>query len=373
MRIRTAPPSSPAATLLAPAAGARAALAALALVAAAGCAGAQKKDAVVWPPPPDVARIEYVESISGTQGFSRSFWVRARRALFGRGDEISLNNPMALALSPDDRRLYVSCPTAGSVVEIDLVGRSVRRIARAEGHRPAQPFGLAVDAAGNLFVADAAQRVVLVYAPDGTFVREIGRGRLERPTGLAIDRTRAVLYVVEGGARESERHLVEVFTLDGGHVRTVGGPGSAPGRFLFPSHVAVAPGGELFVADTLNSRVQVFDPAGELVTLFGTLGSQPGAFGKVKGLAFDAFGNLHAVDGQNATVQIFNAQHQVLLEYGGRSPRVEFMELPTGIAVGSRNDIYVADYTGNRVNHYRLVNTTAQDSAAVQASVDAAR
>ncbi|WP_242343969.1 NHL repeat-containing protein [Anaeromyxobacter terrae] len=373
MSTRTASPSLPPAAL-AGAARRRAALAAAHHAAATGSAGAQRNaDTRVWPPPPDKARIEYVETISGTEGFSRSFWSKARRALFGRGDEISLKNPMALALSPDDRRLYVSCPMAGSVVELDLVERSVRGVASADGHRPAQPFGLAVDAAGDLFVADAAQRTVLVYAAGGAFLREIGRGLLERPTGLAIDRTRGLLYVVEGGSRESERHLVEVFALDGRHLRTIGGPGSAPGRFLFPSHAAVDAGGNLYVSDTLNSRVQVFDPAGELVTAFGTLGSAPGSFGKVKGIAFDAFGNLHAADGQNATVQIFNAQHRVLLEYGGRGGRVEFMELPTGVAVSSGNDIFVADYTGNRVNHYRLVNTAAQDSSVVAGAADAPR
>jgi DNA-binding beta-propeller fold protein YncE len=225
-----------------------------------------------------------------------------------------------------------------------------------------QPSGLAVDGNGDLYVADPGSRTVIAYSQKGEWLRTIGKGRLERPFGLAIDRRRKLLYVVDGGSRTSTRHLVEVFAPDGRHLRTIGTSGNAPGEFAFPSYAAVSPQGNLYVADTLNSRVQVFDPEGNLVTFFGGIGSGPGEFGKVKGLAFDTFGNLHAVDGLHSYVQMFNSKHRVLMGYGeaGREPGL--MSLPNGIAIDSKNNIYVADFMNNVVNQYEMYNTTASDS-----------
>lgn len=340
-------------------------LAGLAL-ALAGCAGAQKPKGseFVWPLPPDKPRVKHVRSFSGQNDFATSGWARFRRALTGSDRGLSLLNPVAVALSPDEQRLYVSCPGKGYVLVFDREAGSVRQFPFQEGYEPKSPYGLATDSDGALFVSDSGGGAVRVYARDGKFLRQIGRGLVERPVGIAIDRRRRLVYVVDGGNRNSTRHLVEAFAPDGRHVRTFGTSGSGPAQFLFPTNVAVAPDGNVYVADTLNSRIQVFDPEGTLVTMFGFLGDVPGAFGKVKGLAFDAFGNLHVVDGQNIYVQIFNSKHQTLMAYGGFGGDPALMQLPNGIAIDSRNMIFVADFAANQVKQYELIDTTAEDSLA---------
>ncbi len=334
----------------------------LALAAMAGCAGAKPPPHVVWPPPPDVPRIKFVRTLSSSadveSGFRR-FW----RGVTGT-KPLGLLNPSYLALSPDEQRLYVACGGAKNVVVFDFQSGKVTRAAEVEGHKPTAPWGIALDGDENLYVGDQVERVVWVYSRSGSFLRQIGSGKFERPAGLAFDRKRQLLYVVDGSSGSSRNHGVEVFAPDGRHLRTIGKRGEGPGEFNFPSYAAVARDGNLYVADTGNFRIEVFDPEGGFVTMMGSVGETMGQFGKTKGMAFDAFDNVYVVDGQVGVVQMFNARLQPLMYFGGVANVPGFMQVPTGIAIDSKNNIYVADYGMNHVSQYTLINTTAADSQA---------
>jgi sugar lactone lactonase YvrE len=333
---------------------------------AAGCASAPPKpsDAWAWPPPPDPPRVKYVRTIRSPADLEpRSAWERFKRLFVGADGLLTVFNPTAVALSPDETLLYVACTSTGRVLELNLLEGSVRPVAHEEGHAPSQPLGLATDADGNLYVADTIQHVVWVYAPTGGFLRELGRKVLERPVGLAIDRRRQVLYVSDGGRADDGHHQIEVFALDGRHLRTIGTRGPGAGQFNFPSYLAVAPDGTLFVGDSLNFRIQMFDPQGTLVGMFGSPGSDVGGFNKMKGLAFDAVGLLHVADAGNSFVQIFNQKQQLLMKYGDPGSRDELMASPNGIAIDSKNNIYVADLMNNRVNQYALVDASDPEGA----------
>ncbi len=329
---------------------------------ASGCASANKPPRIVWPFPPDTPRIEYKRTLKSSldveSGFRR-FW----SALSGKS-ALRLENPTSLAFSPDEKRLYVACSPKGYVVYFDFETGTMRRAADIEGRRPRTPFGLAVDGEGNLYVSDQGDKLVWVYSADGKFLREIGRGMFDRPAGIAFDRRRQLLYVVDGSNGGSRRHRVEVFAPDGRHIRTIGTRGSNPGEFNFPSHVTVAPDGKVYVADTLNFRIQVFDAEGTFQTMFGEGGDAPGQFGKIKGIAFDTFGNLYVVDGQVGVVQMFNSRFQPLMFFGGVINSPQFMWVPNAIVIDSKNRIFVSDFGFSQVNEYALINTTAADSEA---------
>ena len=338
----------------------------LALTAAlgAGCATTPKAPVqeIVWPLPPDPPKVRWVRSLVSEQDLGGGTGRAFRRFLVPERPEDRIDSPTGLALSPDGKRLYVACGPRARVLELDLAEAQLRKVADAEGFRPGMPFDVAVDADDHLYVSDSAKGLVWVYDRQGAFLRHVGKGVLERPTGLALDRKRRVLYVVEGGEAKGQNHQVEAFALDGTHLRTIGSRGGAPGQFNFPARAAVDADGNLFVADTLNFRVQVFDPTGVLITTFGGQGSAPGQFLKVKGLAFDSFGNLHAVDSEQSLVQILNSRRQPLMAYGGRGYRPELMLVPSPIVIDDQNNIFVADYAASRVNQYQLFNVTKEES-----------
>lgn len=343
----------------------RGALAA-ALLAAAGCATTRApKDLPSWPPAPEKARIRFVRSFATEDDLSKGAWRSFVRAVIPPSPSAVVKQPTGLALSPDEKVLYIACSSAGTVLRADLAAGKLTVVGDEKGHRPARPFGVAVDGEGNLFVSDSSQNVVVVYGPDGKFLRTIASDRLDKPTGIAIDRRRQLLYAVSGVHVKSESHRVEVFSLAGNHLRTIGTRGEKGGEFNFPTNMTVAKDGTLHVVDMLNFRVQLFDPEGRLVSMFGTLGAGgPGSFDKAKSVAIDAFGNIYVVDSQAAHVQMFNSKFQVLMAFGGRLNLPGFFLTPTAIAIDSRNTIYVAEFFGGWVAEYRLVDTKPEDSFA---------
>jgi sugar lactone lactonase YvrE len=140
------------------------------------------------------------------------------------------------------------------------------------------PRALAVDAAGNLYVADDNNDRVRRIDPAGTITTVAGVGttgysgddgpataaQLNRPRGVAVD-SAGVLYVADSG-----NHVVRmvdpagtVTTVVGNGRRGFGGDGgpAADGRIFSPRGVALGPGGELFIADSGNDRVRRITPA----------------------------------------------------------------------------------------------------------------
>jgi DNA-binding beta-propeller fold protein YncE len=171
------------------------------------------------------------------------------------------------------------------------------------------------------------------------------------------------MYVADPSHQKSEEHFVRIFDLEGKYLGNVGqGRGLAAGQLLFPTYLTLGPDGNLFVSDTMNSRVSVFDGEGNFVRTIGERGDGFGQFDKPKGLAFDSFGNLYVVDSSWSNVQIFGPEDDILLYFGGRGGYPGLLRNPTAIAVApAQNIIYVGDYLNHRVVVYRLVNTESGD------------
>lgn len=335
-------------------------LALLALVS--GCAAKQPPPVVVWPDPPEVARIRFEKAYMSEDDLEPSFWTRVGRTLTGAASGVRIVQPTGVAVSKGDTHLVVASSAFSALVYIDLVELRMRPC-EIRGVAPTRPFAVAMDGEDNIYVTDQASQSVVVLDPTcTTILRRFGDRTLTRPTGIAVDRKRQLVYVLDGANRNSDRHDLEVFREDGTHVRTIGRRGSGEGEFFFPYGVAVSSDGSVAVSDSLNFRVQLFGPDGSFKAAFGKAGTGYGMFGRLKGVAFDAFDNLHVADGEFALVQIFNARNEPLMLYGGRAPYLEYMEMPTAIAIGSRNDIYVADFTIGAIKKYRMINTSKEDA-----------
>lgn len=333
-------------------------LAALAI----GCGHAQKTKDVVWPPPPEVARVKFAFSFAADADLDTSGWAAFTRFLFG-DKGIALTHPMGLAVSRDGQRLYIADFEGHQVLLADFKKKSLDRFSRQEYF--AAPFNVALDEDENVYVADSALRRVLVFNKTGERLLVFGK-ELVRPTGLALDQKRKILYVADPANVESQEHRVRAYSLDGKYLRDVGGGrGPAEGQFHFPVYLALDGAGNLYVADTMNFRVQVFDPEGRVIQTHGEAGVGVGAFSRMKGMAFDGFGNLYVVDADASVVQMFNPKFEPLMYFGGYVPLVEYLQSPTCIAIDPRNNrIYVCNVQYARINVYDLVNTKAGDSVA---------
>ncbi len=340
-----------------------AAMTAIGMLALAGCATPPpvEETKLVWPAPPLAARIRFVRSITSEQDLKADTTFRQTLASFLTGEKIPegrIAEPMGLAISDDGERLYVSDLLQHTVFTFNFRTRTLSQI---EGI--GSPASIALDAHENLYVVDTEKKSIGVFGRDGKFIRDIADPSIERPIGIAIDRPNARIYLVDTGTRESKEQNVKIFSLEGKKIGAIGGaPGGDFGQFSYPTMAAVDDKGNVYVSDTLNSRVQKFDAKGNFVTSFGQLGSSWGEFDKPKGVALDGFGNLYVVDSGWSNVQIFNPKGQVLLFFGGRGPIPGMMKNPISIAIDKQNHIYVGDYLNHRIGVYELVNTSAEDS-----------
>jgi DNA-binding beta-propeller fold protein YncE len=331
-----------------------------------GCATAPKQEEVrlVWPPPPLKPRIEFVRSIVSDTNLGRDTTFTEQLVNFLAGGTRPVNRvvePMGIAVSDDGQRLYVSDFGQLEVFIFDFGNKQFRKIGTEQ--KLARPVGIALDSDERLYVVEQEKKRVSVFGRDGKHIRFITDQSVERPAGIAIDRRRGRIYMADTGHSKSVEHTVKIFDMSGQLVGRLGHDrGEAPGQFLFPTYVAVDQASNVYVTDTLNSRVQMFSPDGTYVKSFGQRGNAWGMFDKPKGVALDSFGNVYVADSGWSNVQIFNPKGQVLLFFGGRGPIPGMLKNPTAIAIDGQNQIYVADYLNHRVEQYRLVNTTAQDS-----------
>ena len=268
---------------------------------------------------------------------------------------------MGLAVSANGERLYVSDIAQGAVFVFDFPSKKFTKI--GAGERLAQPVGIALDADENLYVVEQVKKGVTVFNREGKRLRFITHESLERPTGVAVDSVRGKVYVADTAHTKSTRHTVKIFGLDGALLGEIGAErGNGPGKFSFPTYVSLDTNGNLYVTDTLNSRVQMFDAEGKYVKSFGSRGDGWGMFDKPKGVAVDSFGNVYIADSGWSNVQIFNPKGEVLMFFGGRGPIPGMLKNPTDVVIDKQNRIYVGDFLNHRVEMYRLVNTTATDS-----------
>ena len=246
--------------------------------------------------------------------------------------------------------------------------------------RFSNPYGVAVDGDGNLYVTERENHTIRKVTPAGvvtTFAGSAGSygstdgtgaaARFWQPRGVAVDGDGNV-YVADT-ANHTIRKITPagvVTTLAG----TAGSYGSTDGTGAAASFnesigVAVDGDGNLFVADTSNHAIRKVTPAGEVTTLAGSAGSSGSAdgtgaaasFSQPAGVAVDGDGNLYVTDAGNRTIRKVTPAGEVTTLAGsagssgsvnGIGPAARF-SFPTGVVVDGDGNLYVIDNSGSTI------------------------
>jgi DNA-binding beta-propeller fold protein YncE len=231
--------------------------------------------------------------------------------------------------------VFVFDPNAGALMVWDKAEGLANFIA---------PVGIAIGPGEQVLVADAELGIVARLDANGNPGASLGRGVLKRPTGLAYDPDSGHVFVADTYA-----HDIKVFDSGGRLVRVIGRHGEGDGEFNFPTHLAFARG-QLYVTDTMNSRIQVFSRDGiELRLKFGLRGLYVGNLVRPKGVAVDSEGNIYVIESYYDRLLVFNRHGAFLMAIGGAGRQIEIPGLPAGVWVDSRNRVFVADMFNGRI------------------------
>lgn len=321
----------------------------------------QKKDnskrELVFPSPPDDPRFVYERTIYGSADVQAAKSdSEMRRILTGQAENTELmGKPYAIAVHRG--RIFVSDSADRFVKVFDVPEGRYFKIGDDENGTLVKPLGLDVDGAGNVYVADATSKVVLVYNRDGKFLRKIGGPKaFDRLSSVTVDAAGQRVLVVDIGGVSSDQHRVRVFdAVNGNHLFDIGKRGSGGGEFNLPRDAAIGKNGQIYVVDGGNFRVQVFDRNGRYLQSFGSVGKQLGNFARPKEIAADRDGNVYVIDTAFGNFQIFSGDGDLLMFVGERSEAdgpARYM-LPSGIYVDEDGRVYVVDQWFKKIDIFR--------------------
>lgn len=316
----------------------------------------------VWPVPPEKARYRYMGQLTGEDNF-RSENAEARNAagnfldwlvglVSNTSTPVVLQRPQS-GMVDAEGRVFVTDVGRGGVYVFDRTAGKLDVWERASPSvRFETPIGIAAGAQGEVLVADAELHGVFRLDSKGNPLGEFGRELLKRPTGLARDAQRGVVYVADTNA-----HDIKVFGDDGKLLEIIGRRGEKDGEFNFPTHLTFA-AGKLYVADTLNSRIQIFDQDHKWLGKFGQLGLYIGNLVRPKGVAVDGDNNIYVIESLYDNLLVFNGDGQTLMALGGGGKEIGQFYLPSGVWIDVHNQVYVADMFNGRVTVLQYLGGT---------------
>lgn len=336
---------------------------------------------LVWPSPPNVARVHWVDYFAGQKidyapaanAKPKATWMD--RLAGGQSDQEKFNaktypwqmiGPYGIAV--DSKGLvYVADQKVGAVFIFNPETHETQLIRNGyEAH-----FGwinsLAIDDDDRLFVSDGKMHHVLIFNAKHEVDSQITEGLVD-PVGLAIDTNNRFLYVVD--TQQDQVLVYDADTLK--LLRRMGTGGknhflTSPGDFAAPQGVALDKDGNVYVTDTLNDRVEIFDADGTFISSFGKPGDGPGSFARPKGIAIDSNGHIWVADEMQDRLQVFNKEGKLLTWIGmghGELPG-QFKAL-VGVAIDKQNRVFTTEQYPGRLQMFRYV--TDEEAAAEKAT-----
>jgi len=251
----------------------------------------------------------------------------------------------------------------GTVLVADKTGR-IQRLS-PEGHcigviqmpliELGKPTGISVHEDGRLFVADTHYHRVVIFSREGRIIGEFGKYGQENgcfiyPTDVAFAPDGRI-FVSEYGGNDR----ISIFTGDGQFISFFGSPGMERGQFSRPAAMCIdASRGRLYVADACNHRIAVYNLDGQLTGYLGSAGRDRGQLRYPYGLSLLADGTIVVSEYGNNRIQVFDPQGQSLGVYGRPGRERGELACPWGIAVDSHRRAWIVDSGNNRIQVWQL-------------------
>lgn len=271
------------------------------------------------------------------------------------------NNPKNIAIDPRGN-LYVADSDNGRIQKFDASGKFLLQWGTKSPENQIgqpgafnQPWGIATDKDGNVYVADTWNHRIQKFDANGKFIKTWGENGDTRgiaqdqptkfygPRGIVLD-AQASVYVTDTGNKR-----VLKFTSNGDPLGQYGGLGTDNGMFQEPVGIASDAQGNIFVADTWNQRIQKFDKNFNFVAQWPVVAWDSQSVVNKPFLAVDPDGNVFVTDPEAHRVVKFTNDGKLMAVFGQRGGDLASFNLPTGLAFDAQGNLYVADSGNNRI------------------------
>ncbi len=317
----------------------------------------------VWPEPPLTPRYQFVGYLQGEANlvasrqethYLRDFFALLVGVVFGDDEPLQLKRPHSGYVDSASQRVYVADGQGRKIVVFDIAMNQVLKWENSSEYLGfVTPVGIAKGANDTLLVSDAGLGLIVILNQAGEPVGQIKHELLTRPAGIVRHAATGLIYVAD-----TPQHCIRVFNDQGELVQTIGSKGEQALQFNSPTYLALHKD-ELYISDTLNSRIQVLSLDGKYRREFGKRGMYLGNMPRPKGVAVDPQGRVYVVESYYDYLLVYDAQGRPLLPIGGSGRGAGQFNLPSGVWTDEAGLVYVADMFNNRVAVFQYLNSAS--------------
>lgn len=325
-------------------------------------------DLVIYPSPPDTARIQYLTSFSGSINITGK---RSTFAQFLLGDEIDKPITKPYGIAVHSGRIYI-CDTYIHGLEIIDMNKNTFEYFIPTGKGVIKmPINCFVDENGLLYVADGDRKQIVVYNEKGEYVNSFGEAENFKPTDIFATGDKVWVTNITD-------HKIHVYGKDGLNKHLFSFPESEAGNddYLFSPTNLFVTNDKVYVSDFGDFKIKVYAQDGKFIESIGTYGQSIGQMARPKGIALDKELNLYVVDAGFENTQIFNKEGKLLMFFGGNYKGPGDMWLPAKVIIDYDNLKYFQKFVDPSFELKYLIFVTNQygpDKINVYGRVDPAK
>jgi gliding motility-associated-like protein len=296
--------------------------------------------------------------------------------------------PVGIAASPNQQFLYIADIVNGRIQRLNKATGAVNNANFITGLN--RPGGIDVDIAGNIYVAESGNHVIRVFSAaggatpiltygqpgsEGDVLGDPATARFRRPSDVAVDAS-GNIYVAD-----MSNHKVKRIAPDGNTTLLAGSGATdfadgtgADARFWFPTGIAVGFDGNLVVADRFNNRIRRITPAGVVTTIAGQVqGCANGvgsaaSFNRPTSVSVGPRGVIFVADRSNHVIRRIQGNQVTLAAStcaagagdaaGGFAFAARF-NMPNGIYADLSQNVFVADGRNQKLKRLLVANAAA--------------
>ena len=298
----------------------------VAFIILAGCAADKvAKTPVFYPPPPNPPRIQFLMCISDSSAVTERKSSLAKILSGDEEDGKPIGKPYGVTVGRG--KIYVADSGINTVQIIDLKKKTFEYLkGDMKLGKLKKPINLTLDSSGNLYVADTSRKEILMYDPEGNFLRTYGKELQMKPVDVAVDNE----FIFALDIRNNEIKVISRKT--GELVRAIGKT-----SLSIPTNMTLDSKDFLYVTNVGYGNVTKLDKDGHLIATYGKLGDLFGEFARPRGVSVDQQGRIYVADAQFYNVQIFNKEGRLLMFFGDPGITDGSMNLPAGVTTTREN------------------------------------